>query len=178
MGVDLEKLTVTKVGMESRPLIAGLAQFYIYDFSEMVPESAQGFEITEEGAFGEIPYFDNYWTDADRHALLIRWQGEPAGFALLNTHSHLGRPVEHNMGEFFIARRYRARGIAQAAVAQILAMFPGRWEVAVGAFNHRALAFWPRAIAAASGVAALERTEGDGTQWNGPIYIFEVRPPT
>jgi predicted acetyltransferase len=155
-----------------RPLIAGLAQFYVYDFSEIVPASEAGWAITEAGTFGEIPHFDKYWTDEGRHVLLIRWQGEPAGFALLNTHSHLGGTVERNMGEFFIARRYRTRGIAQEAVAQVLAMFPGRWEVAVGAYNQRALAFWPKAIVAAPNVTGLTRREGDGTHWTGPVWCF------
>lgn len=165
-------VTVTAARAEERPLIAGLAQFYVYDFSEMVPETAEGFEISEAGTFGEIPYFDNYWTDADRHVLLIRSQGEPAGFALLNTVSHVGETLDHNMGEFFVARRYRARGIAQEAVARVLAMFPGRWEVAVGGYNHRALAFWPRAIAAAPNVSEMTRREGDGTRWTGPVWCF------
>ena len=165
-------LTVSLARTDERPLIAGLAQFYVYDFSEMVPESANGFEISEAGTFGEIPYFDNYWTDDDRHVLLIRWQGEPAGFALLNTVSHFGETIEHNMGEFFLARRYRAKGIAQEAVARVLAMFPGRWEVAVGAYNHRALTFWPRAIAAAPNVSGLDRREGDGLRWTGPVWCF------
>mgnify|MGYP003637865510 CR=1 FL=1 len=170
-------VSITPALPSERLLISGMAQFYIYDFSEMAPEAEDGFGISEAGQFGDIPYFDDYWTEADRHVLLIRWQGEPAGFALLNTHSHLGGVVEHNMGEFFVLRRYRRRGVARAAVAEVLRQFPGTWEVAVAHYNYGAMNFWPKAIAAAPNVSGLVRHQGDGTQWRGPVWRFVAAAP-
>jgi hypothetical protein len=66
------------------------------------------------------------------------------GFALVNTHSHGGGGVEHNMGEFFVARKYRRLDVATEAVGQILTQYPGHWEVAVAERNLVARVFWPR----------------------------------
>jgi predicted acetyltransferase len=103
---------------------------------------------------------------------LIRLKDKPVGFALLNTNSHRGGTIERNMGEFFVARKHRRRGLATEAIRQILVLYPGRWEVAVAERNLVAKAFWPRAIAAASNVSELIRLEGDREHWRGPIWSF------
>ena len=60
------------------------------------------------------------------------------------------------------------------AVHEVLAQPPGRWEVAVAQRNVAANAFWPRAISSAPNVTDLERHEGDGTLWTGPIWSFDA----
>ncbi|WP_304217139.1 GNAT family N-acetyltransferase [Phenylobacterium aquaticum] len=157
-----------------RPLIAGLANFYIYDFSELEPAESDRFEFDPHGGLGDLPHLDDYFTAPDRAALLILADERPIGFALLNTQSHRGGHVERNMGEFFIARKHRRGGRGAEAVRQILALHPGRWEVAVAARNLAAKAFWPRAIAGAANVSGLERLEGDGEHWTGPIWTFQA----
>lgn len=163
---------VRAAGEAEQPLIAGLAHFYIYDFSEFEPAESVRFEFDDRGGLGELPYLDDYFSAPDRHALLILAGERPIGFALLNTHSHRGGTVERNMGEFFIARKHRRGGRGAEAVRQILALYPGRWEVAIAERNLAATAFWPRAIAAAANVSDLERLEGDGDHWRGPIWTF------
>lgn len=157
-----------------RPLIAGLANFYIYDFSELEPAESDRFEFDAHGGLGDLPHLEDYFTAPDRAALLILADERPIGFALLNTQSHRGGHVERNMGEFFIARKHRRGGRGAEAVRQILALHPGRWEVAVAERNLAAKAFWPRAIAGAANVSGLERLEGDGEHWTGPIWTFQA----
>jgi predicted acetyltransferase len=161
-----------------RPLIEGMAQFYIDDFAAMEPPETPHIVFTQEGGYGPLPDMGTYWSDApDRHALVIEAYDVPVGFALLNSHSHLtGGFVERNMGEFFVARKYRRHGVATSAVHQLLALYPGQWEAAVVARNPIAQAFWPRAIASAPGVRHLVRSEGDGEHWTGPIWRFMVDP--
>ena len=159
------------------PLIEALFQFYFYDFSEMEPAGSGDFEFDEgAGGFGPYPGLAVYWSTAGRAALLIRVGGRPAGFALINTHSHRGGAVERNMAEFFVGRKHRRRGVGREAVRQSLALYPGRWEVAAAERNVAAKAFWPRAIVAAPNVSGLRRLEGDGEHWRGPIWIFQARP--
>jgi len=158
-----------------RPLLEGMLQFYFYDFSEMEPDGSDAMEFDAHGQFGayDLP---EYWREAGRVPLIIRCGGRPVGFALLNQHSHRdGGHVERNMAEFFVARKHRRHGVASEAVRQILAAYPGRWEVAVVARNTGALAFWPRAIAAAPNVTDLVRHEGDGEHWTGPVWSFQTR---
>ena len=152
-------------------LIEGLSQFYIYDFSEMEPANSEGLEANDRGGFGPLQ-IDDYWNREGYYPLLISLKDKPVGFALLNTNSHRGGTIERNMGEFFVVRKHRRRGLATEAVRQILLLYPGRWEVAVAERNLAAKAFWPRAIAAAPNVSELIRFEGDGEHWRGPILSF------
>ena len=167
-------VTVSLARADERPLIAGMAQFYIYDFSDMQPVPDDDFDFEPDGSFGPFPHFDDYWSDPARVVLLIRVGSKPAGFALLNTHSHFGGEVEHNMGEFYVARKFRRSGVAAEALRLILKAYPGHWEFAVMARNHAAQAFWPRAIASAPNVSNITRAEGDGTHWTGPIWSCDA----
>lgn len=169
-------VTVDLAKPSEQSLLAGMMQFYFYDFSEMEPEGSASMEFTPEGDFGDYEYLPAYWREAGRIPLIIRRGGKPVGFALLNRHSHLdGREVERNMAEFFVARKHRRHGVASEAVRQILAAYPGRWEIAVVARNKGGLGFWPRAIEAAPNVSEVVRHEGDGQHWTGPIWSFLAR---
>jgi predicted acetyltransferase len=165
-------ITVELAKPSEQPLLEGLSQFYFYDFSELEPEGSKDMEFNELGQFAPYVYLPEYWREEGRVPLLIRRDGKPVGFALLNRHSHLGEATDRNMAEFFVARKHRRRGVASEAVRLILALYPGRWEVAVAARNPAAQAFWPRAIAAAPNVSGLVRREGDGARWRGPIWTF------
>ncbi len=169
--------TVTLADPADRPLIEGLFQFYIYDFSEMEPPGSADFEVDAQGRFEPYPGLGDYWTRDGYHPLLIRAGGKAAGFALVNTHSHRDDgQVERNMGEFFVLRKHRRAGLATRALAEVLRLYPGRWEIAVAERNTAAKAFWPRAIAAAPNVTVLVRVEGDGRNWRGPIWCFKADP--
>lgn len=158
-----------------RALIDGLAQFYIYDFSEISPITDTDFDFGPDGRYSDLPGIDGYWQDDRAIALVIRYEGRAAGFVLINSHSHRdGGFVEHNMGEFFVARQFRHSGVADEALRQVLEAYPGRWEAAVLARNAVAKAFWPRAIAAAPNVSGLVCVEGDGVHWTGPIWCFNA----
>ncbi len=167
------RIDIRPAAAHERVLIEGLFQFYAYDFSEFAAQDSPDFDFDTSGRFAPYAYLDSYWHEDGRVPLLIRVDGRLAGFALLNRHSHRGGTVERNMAEFFVARRFRRRGVAREAVRRILGDFPGRWEIAVSERNVGALAFWPRAIAAA-GIADVTRVEGDGTHWRGPIYCFHA----
>ena len=167
-------VTVSAATEAERVLIEGLVQFYIYDFSELEPAVSDRFEPGIDGRFADYPELPRYWSDPAREALMIRSNGRPAGFALINTTSHSGMPVDRNMGEFFVMRKHRRGGVASAAARAILARYPGQWEIAIAGRNLAAVAFWPRAVAGATGVADLVTLEGDGERWTGPILRFVV----
>jgi predicted acetyltransferase len=169
---DEEMVSVRLAGDSERRSIEGLSQFYIYDFSEMEPAGSNEAELGEDGNYSSLPEIDSYWRVEGFRPLLIRVRGRPAGFALINTRSrHSGR-VEHNMAEFFVTRKHRRRQVGTEAVRQILARYPGRWEIAVAQRNVAARAFWPRAIGAAANVSELVQLDGDGKRWRGPIWSF------
>jgi predicted acetyltransferase len=165
---------VDPAAADERAVLEALSRFYIYDFSEMEPAGSDGLDFDERGDFAPLPDFAEDWGKPGFLALVIRVNARLAGFALINTRSHRGGAVERNMGEFFVARKFRRRGVAAEAVRQILALYPGDWEVAVVERNTAAKAFWPQAIAAAPNVTGLTRAEGDGAQWRGPIWCFRA----
>ena len=169
---DAGAVSVELAPQSARELLAGLMHFYAYDFSELEPEGSDNLDFDERGLMAPNPRLDSYWTEPGRRPLLIRVGGKPAGFALLNLVSHLGASLDHNMGEFFVARKHRRRGVATLALAQILGLYPGRWEVAVLWRNKGALAFWPRAIAAAPGVSDIVEHRDDVRDWDGPVWTF------
>ena len=135
-------------------------QFYIYDFSEMEPHGSSDMEFGEQGNYSPLPDLDSYWRVEGFRPLLIRVKERLAGFALINTRSRRRGRVEHNMAEFFVARKHRRRGVATEAVCQVLARYPGHWEIAVAERNVAAKAFWPRAIGAVPNVSQLVQLEG------------------
>jgi predicted acetyltransferase len=165
---------ITPASEAERPMIEGMFQYYIYDFSELEPPDSDEFELEADGRFGPYEPMEAYWREASRIPLVIRRRGRPVGFALINAFSHAGLPVDRNMGEFFVMRKHRRGGVASAAVREILTRYPGRWEVAVMERNTGARAFWPIAVAATPGVRGLTTLQGDGVNWTGPILSFTV----
>jgi predicted acetyltransferase len=170
----MEAVSVRSANGSERSLIENLSQYYIYDFSEIEPPGSTDLELSAQGDYSPLPGLNLYWRNEGFHPLLIRVEEWLVGFALINTRSHYGESIEHNMAEFFVARKHRRRGVATEAVRQILTRYPGRWEVAVAERNLAAKTFWPRAIAAAPNVDGLVRLEGDGEHWRGPIWSFRA----
>lgn len=155
-----------------RAALEQLVQFYVYDFAEFLP-SERRVNLRDDGRFPPLPNVDEYWTEADRSAWFLRAEGALCGFALLNRHSHSGLPVDFNVGEYFVARPYRRTGIGTYAIVHLLKEHPGVWEIAIGARILPAQSFWSRAIAGVP-ITGLQKLQGDGVEWTGPILRFSV----
>ena len=153
-------------------VVANMMQLYIHDFSEFWFDQPQG-DVEANGLYALPDNLQSYWDDPDRVALLVKLTGTIVGFAMLNVHAHSGKPVDWNMGEFFILRKYRRAGIGTAAAQAIFANFPGRWETAVARRNVGAQIFWQRQ---AEDHGAFEGLDLRTTEWNGPIFRFTVAP--
>lgn len=168
----MDRVKVERGELSQRETLANLVQLYIHDFSEFL-SAQRKLAVEEDGRFADLLRLNDYWREPDRSVWFIRAGGQLAGFALLNAHSHCGRPVDHNMGEFFVMRTFRRDGVGARAAIDLIEMHKGQWEIAVSARNPPALAFWPRVLAAAD-VASMETLQGDGKQWTGPITRFVV----
>ena len=99
---------------DQRPALEAMFQLYVHDFSAFWAGRPDG-ELGEDGRFAPYEHLDSYWRAPDRRPLLIRADGRLAGFALINAHSHMRRPVEHAVAEFFVARKHRRAGVGAAA---------------------------------------------------------------
>lgn len=156
---------------EQQPVLANLLELYAHDFSEFLE-----IELGEDGRFGYEP-LPQYWLDPNRHPFLVRVKGNLAGFVLVKKGSVFSDdPDLWDVAEFFVARRYRRRGIGSEIANAVWRRFPGRWEVRVMESNHSARQFWERAISEYIGEQVRPvRIPKDGKNWW--VFSFASKPP-
>ena len=131
-------LRVDQAGAEDWPVIERLWQLYQHDLSEFRHSSPD-----VEGMFaGRIASYAGA-VPGHRLAYVARLGDLPCGFALVRG---LGGE-QRVMGEFFVTRSARGRGIAASFARQVLERHPGRWAVPFQNENPRAAAFWRRLAA-------------------------------
>jgi predicted acetyltransferase len=172
----IDGLAIDPATAAEQPVIENLVQLYIHDFSELFVGTARG-DLSDDGRYKvDIPLAD-WWQRPDHVPLLIRYRGRLAGFALLNTSPHGGEPVDFNMAEFFIVRKYRRLGIGTAAAHAIFAFYPGRWEAAVMRGNASAREFWAACIAGHAQTITMIADDLADTRWDGTLFRFEVKSP-
>ena len=163
-------LEIARAEASEAATIANLMQFYIHDFSEQWAGEARG-ELELDGRFARYA-LESYWREPERIPLLFRMGGWPIGFALVNRVAPSGRPVDHNMAEFFIVRKHRRAGLGTAAARTIFERYAGVWEVAVTRRNTSAFQFWERTIREGAVMRDVEMSEGSPPRWDGPVFRF------
>jgi predicted acetyltransferase len=169
----MPKIDLTIATPAERVVIENMMQFYVHDFSEFWWDRPDAGELEADGRFGAYPLAP-YWSEPGHAPLLVRVAGRLAGFVLVNGEGHSGRPVDRNVAEFFIARKYRRGGHGTAAAHGLFDLWPGQWEAAVARRNVGALAFWRRAIASHPRAAQIEEQDVTSALWNGPIIRFRI----
>jgi predicted acetyltransferase len=132
---------------DDRSIVRRLLELNAHDFSEI-----DGRDVGPHGEYG-YRYLDHYWTEPDRHAFLIKVDGQIAGLVLIRA----GDP--HEFGEFFVLRKYRRSGIGRAAAHEVFRRFPGSWVVHEIPGNDAAVSFWRTVIP----VAFEEAVDASGT---------------
>ena len=164
-------IEVLPASVEQEPILANLLELYAHDFSE--------FHEIELGADGRFGYSDLplYWRDPDRHALLVRIDGNLAGFDLVRRMSGTaGDEPVWDMAEFLVLRGYRRHGVGTAVAHQVWRRFPGLWQVRVMQSNRGAHRFWDHAIAAFTGQTIESAVvEKNGKLWH--YFLFEFPGP-
>jgi predicted acetyltransferase len=149
------EVTVTPASLAEKPILANLLQLYHYDFTEFIPELKLG----EDGLY-PYRYLDAYWDPEpgeQRYPLLVRCDGELAGFALVRFVNET-----YVMAEFFVMRAHRRSGVGARAAMAVFRRFPGKWIVHQVPANLPAQAFWRRVVGEATGGAFEDVTDGDG----------------
>src|SRR5579863_2608495 len=108
------QIEVIPATQEQLPIVANLLQLYAHDFSE--------FHDVELGPDGRFDYvaLPLYWSDSDRYPILVRMDGNLAGFVLVKNEARVW-----DMVEFFVLRGYRRQGIGTAIAHAVFRRFPG-----------------------------------------------------
>lgn len=140
----MPKIELKQAEKSDHQLIVNLMQFYNYDFSEWVPLS-----FAEDGFFAIRPKLD-YLSSPTTRPFLILADGDIAGFLIADDEVHAAG-AKHNIGYFFVARRFRGLGVGMQAVSDLLCKFPGPWQIWHVRENLGAAAFWAKVIPVVSG---------------------------
>jgi predicted acetyltransferase len=117
------------------PCIENMMQFYNYDLSESYPV-----DFAATGLYALRPK-QPYWSKPGVVPFVIYVDDELAGFAVVDDEV-IQPQSQYNMGYFFIARRYRGRGVGKQVANKLFAQFPGTWEVYFYSNNEAASQFW------------------------------------
>ncbi|WP_277761681.1 GNAT family N-acetyltransferase [Pseudomonas sp. A34-9] len=148
-------------------IIENLMQFYMYDFSEWLP-----LKLADHGFFSIQPKTD-YWRQPATRPFLIRVDGELAGFVTVDSEIHIAG-ADHNIGNFFIARRFRGQGVAQFVISALLSRIGGQWQIFHIDANLPAQRFWAGLIPELSGGDfTRQQREVDGY----PCTFYRLRTP-
>lgn len=170
--MDLE---ITPASDADYGIVCNLARFYIYDIAEHA-----SWHFPADGLFDSEDRFANYWgkpgtkrpwpSNWRGFPFLIRIDGHLAGFALVKRVSDA--PPTFDMGEFFIGRQYRRKGIGQRVAVQLFDTFVGCWEVREMPANNPAQAFWRRIITDYTGGVFTESREAF-VDYDGKEFIIQ-----
>lgn len=68
--------------------------------------------------------------------LLIRVDGRPAGFCVVESPRHNPDGADHYLTAFFLFHPYRRGDVGRCALRQVFDRFPGQWEISVHAENE------------------------------------------
>jgi predicted acetyltransferase len=123
--------------------IENMMQFYNYDLSESLPV-----DFAETGLYAIQPKAQ-YWLKPGVAPFVIYVDGELAGFAVVDDEV-IQPQSQYNMGYFFIARRYRGRGVGKQVANKLFSQFSGAWEIYFYTTNETASKFWNAVIAKSS----------------------------
>ncbi|WP_339450144.1 GNAT family N-acetyltransferase [Pseudomonas sp. EA_5y_Pfl2_R50] len=147
-------------------VIENLMQFYMYDFSQWLP-----LKLAAHGLFPIQPQ-DSYWRQATTRPFLIRVDGELAGFVTVDNATHT-EDVEHNIGYFFLTRRWRGQGVGQFVISALLSRIPGRWQIFHIDANLPAQRFWAGLIPRLSG-GGFTRQQREADGYPCTFYVFSA----
>jgi predicted acetyltransferase len=162
---------VTQALRAQESIIQNMMQLYTHDFSEFWAGTARG-DLGSDGRFD--PYaMDDYWARSGWSAAFILSDRVLAGFVLTNDQAHSGEPVDHNVGEFFVLKKYRRQGVGRRAAEAVFSQQPGSWEVAVARKNVNAHEFWRKTIRGAAQASNIRELDVVNNQWNGAVLRFD-----
>ena len=120
-----------------------------------------------------IGKFRKYWDDPNAFPFLIRYDGELAGFAIVNK-SGSEPGIDYLMAQFFIMRKFKRQGIGRQVAYQCFDRFSGVWEVMVFPGCESTYRFWRAVIKHYSTQPPIEYTRQIAHFKNKTYNIFKL----
>ena len=161
-------VSLSAVSRSEGPLLGNLLELYIHDLSGVFEVS-----LGADGRFG-YPNLASYLAGrSDRFAFLIRCGEDVAGFALVTRGSPLAEdPDVLDLAEYFVLRRFRGRGVGQAAAHLLWDRLTAKWTVRAAVIHPDAVAFWRAAVAAYRNATAMELERRLGSK-DWVVFCFD-----
>jgi predicted acetyltransferase len=164
-------ITLARTSAETRHIAANLFTAYFYDLSQyddQIVINAHGLPVWEPfGLPGPrtldecAPY--NWWVRDQCEIYLVLADGSPAGFVIIAAGlAHIPEGIDFELQDFYIAPRYRRRGIGRIAARLAFELHHGAWVVYQLERNHPARVFWQGVVNEYTG-GQYENLDG-GTQ--------------
>jgi predicted acetyltransferase len=159
------EFSLVEVDEQDYVLVQNMIRFYIYDMSEFT-----GWGCPSNGLYGgvdDLPYYFGKIPEDPNDRWPEGWTGkgfkivaedEIAGFCLVRFYTD-GTTQINDIGEFFIVRKWRGKGLGKQAGHAIFNKFPGKWQVRQMLDNRPAQSFWRKVIADFAEDGFSERTE-------------------
>lgn len=133
-------VSLQKVDMSARAVLENLFQYYIYDMSEFT-----GWPPANSGLYTfNSTSLDRYWQLTDHVPYFIYADNELAGFVLIRPYP--GKLDVLDVEQFFVLRKFKGQGVGKDALAAVLAIHPGQWQIRVLKENSAAFRFWHSAV--------------------------------
>ncbi|QAS51508.1 GNAT family N-acetyltransferase [Halobacillus litoralis] len=123
-----------KVRTDEAAKLHNLMQFYIYEFSNYLPD----IKLEDNGAYKPFD-LEKYWNNNQFHAYFIKLGDELIGFALIES-ATFSNP--NTVEEYFIITKYKGKGYGKVIAKKLFTLFPGEWEITQIENNEPAHAFW------------------------------------
>ena len=142
------EISLSAVTVATRPVLERLWQLYRHDLSEL-----RGSLPGPDGTFHTRALAPFLSDDPDRSAHLFHAAEGLVGFGLVSRVTK----EPHLMSAFFVVRSARGRGVGLAAATQLLARYPGTWEIPFQEENGAAARFWRRLAPAVADDAREDR---------------------
>lgn len=118
--------------------VRNLFQYYIYDMSEYT-----GWAPYKDGTYNvsdSITGLSDYWNKPNHFPYLIMADNDVAGFSLVRKYPY--SDDEFDMGQFFVLRKFKRKGIGKQAFRLSVSKHPGNWITRVLPNNLGAMKFW------------------------------------
>ncbi len=137
------EIVLEKVKESEKAILYRLLQYSLFE-----ERGTDQNEMNQEALF-DYPWFDAYFTEAERDAFFIREQesGKLLGFAMINTYVQRC-DFGHSIAEFMILPKFRRGRIGTKAARLCLDQYEGNWEISPAVGSEPAYLFWKQVIEA------------------------------
>ncbi len=120
----------------NRRLLWNIFQKFLYEMTNYYDD-----EMDSDGNY-PYGYFDSYFEEAGRKALLIYEDGTLVGFAMLHTYSYINAHPDNVLAEFTIFPMYRGKHLGRQTAETLFHTYRGTWELKYNERNMGAKTLW------------------------------------